>query len=717
MKCFAIKNHVTQSLFPAVPWEYQFPTPVSDDVRKDKEKRQAWYRSPATEHQFYTFSEPHNPNQRASKDNPVRLIHGFAVDYDLSQPTDYILAQIEKRMKIKPSWLEVSLGGNFRLVWLFEVPLKVHSNNYAVKLLSSAVDWLNLKTFPGFDEGAFCDPNRTLANGGVWTNLGNPPISEGALTLFAMEVTKDYTFEENRSDILIPLDKVEAAVREKYPNLSWPGEWSLEAQGPSFWIPGSQSPMSAIIKEHGMITFAAHADKAFYTWGEIVGKEFVEQYRGDTYAKIRSQFFSDAKGGYWFLNPLDNQFRLLKSVANLRNMLAVDYRISEKAQKGEPSPMNQVVSEIDKNRIDGVAPVLFKPRGMVEFDGRRVLNTSSVRAVQPAEGPQVWGPEGNFPTISDILDKLFSPREPQLDYFLAWHQRFYASAQQGALRQGHTLFLVGGTGIGKTLVNIHLIGASVGGSSDGGYSLANGGEFTSQLFEKAHIRIDDLLMGESPETQGRFAQGVKKYSANTRHTFHKKFEVPVDIDWRGRLVVTLNKDYPSMRTLGSIDSESMHDKICVFQCADKRDVPLPPSHILEPAIERELPFYLRWLFDWKIPAHITPDPRFGFVAYRNQEVIIQNTQTSNSAPIKELVVQAMETYFQDHKDAEVWQGTSTAMMRLLNANPFDAPSTRTFTPNSVSKHLELLLSDPDLKEVLSCHTGTRNLRFWTFKRI
>src|SRR5687767_7286276 len=83
MKIFAAANLTERSLVPVTPWEFKPTEELTAQIRHDKETRQEWYQNVRTRHQFYTLIESANPNQRVSReDNPPRLVHGIAADYD-----------------------------------------------------------------------------------------------------------------------------------------------------------------------------------------------------------------------------------------------------------------------------------------------------------------------------------------------------------------------------------------------------------------------------------------------------------------------------------------------------------------------------------------------------------------------------------------------------------------------------------------------------------
>jgi hypothetical protein len=56
----------------------------------------------------------------------------------------------------------------------------------------------------------------------------------------------------------------------------------------------------------------------------------------------------------------------------------------------------------------------------------------------------------------------------------------------------------------------------------------------------------------------------------------------------------------------------MEDKVLVLKFADEK-IAFPAD--VERIIANELPFYLRWLVDWKVPDEIVGNARFGIHSY------------------------------------------------------------------------------------------------------
>lgn len=707
MSFFAVENLTQKTLTECVPWEFKSETVPSELVRGDKKARQEWYRTSSTKWNFYTLIEGSNPNQRPSKDNPPRFLRGIAVDYDALIPDSRVIEAIAS-LKIKPSWIERSLGGNVRLIWLFERALPIDSYDFCVFLLDRAITWLNLEMLPALDKGALTDPARLLCNGADWKSTGEPAITQQDLQAFYVEAGKEFRFN-SPDDCAIPLDVVEKALRDRFADFSWPNEFVVESAGPSFWIAGSTSPMSAIVKPDGMFSFSAHATKPFYPWGDLLGAEFVSQFAKKSISTATDDIWWDSKQ-FW---KRENGRYVELAKDELLLFFKVDCRLSAKPNRTGISPVDMALRHIQSaNRIVGAAPFVFHPPGVFEFQNNRVLNTSMITVLPPADGNPIWGPDGEFPWLSAHFDNFFDPPE-QLPYFLAWWKAFYESGLYLRPMPGQNIFLMGGANVGKTMTSHAIIAKSVGGFMDAAKHLTTNSDFNSELPEKPLWTVDDETMGDSGRSHSNFAATWKKAAANQNIRCHKKFGIPVMITWMGRIIATSNLDAVSSRILGPMDNSSL-DKTSLFRCASKSKTEFPNRHELIKIIDLELPHMLRYLNLWDPPDYIARDVRYGYQSYHEPSLLDTAHQSGKAAPFKELLVEALEGHFSLHKDATEWRGSVTQILRLIQSNGLNESVIRTLRLEQTSRYLENLQRDG----ILQCRVeiGSLKTRIWVFPR-
>lgn len=707
MSFWHVQNLTQQSLISGLfPWDFKMPE-ISAQIRGDKKTRQNWYQNVTTSHYFYTTIEAANPNMRPSKENPPRAIHAFAVDYDLKIPAERVQEAIEA-MPIKPAWVERSLGGNVRLIWILPRPIPVETYDFCHFILKKAVSWLNLALLPGLDEPAFTSPTRLLCNGGDWQATKYPAIPESILQAFFVACGKEYRFKGAEGGTAIPLDIVEKALKKEYPAFVWPGDFLPDSQGPTFWITGSTSPMSAIVKPEGLITFAAHATKPFYSWNDLLGPEFVKQFFIESIAKATQDIYWDGKR---FWRQKETVYTSLDA-PELSNYFRVQCRLSAKPGADGVSTVDAAMDHIyNAGNVAGAAPFVFRPPGVIEFMGRKILNTYRNRAVSPSAEPATW--PDDFPFLASLLTSIFDP-QLQMNHFLAWWKHAYHAAIEQVPMPGQNIFIMGPAGIGKTLLNREIVARSLGGHVDASDFLINGGAFNSELFEAPVWSVDDETASESETTRQNFSAMLKKCTANHTFRHNRKFEVAAMVEWMGRIFCTTNLDYVSSRLLGSMDNTSQ-DKTSLFRCAQSVKLIFPHRTELLAMIISELPGFLRWLLDWSPPDYVIPDVRFGFRSYHESSLLDKSYQGSRSAPFKELLIESLIEYFEFHPDKTEWRGSVTQVIRLLHTNPLNEHVLRTMRLEQTSRYLEAIQREGLIQ--CTVESGAMKQRLWIFSKI
>lgn len=710
MSFFYVRNLTEQTLLPEpAPWTFAPATPISEQVKHDKKARQDWYRTASTVHHFYTAVEPANPNQRVGKSNPPLRIHAIVADYDLPLDAERIGAAIMK-MKLRPSWVERSLGGNCRLVWLLDRPFLVGSYDFAVFILQQAKEWLQLELLPGLDAPALEDPSRLYCNGGEWAGTDAPAVNENLCQGFFVECGSKYVFKDVGTGVEIPLDIVEKKLIEKFPGFSWPGPFELNSQGPSFWVAGTTSAMSAILKKDGIFTFAAHADKPFYSWADLLGADFAKEFQTNAVALATKDVFWDGRL-YWVMSETDERFVSLPKEA-LITRLRVRARVSPKPGKDGVSMLDKCLDFIHEfSRVEGGAPVLFKPPGRIDYNGTRLVNTApKSKLVRPSGVSAAWGI--HFPFVSRVLENLFEPAS-QLEPFRCWAAYFYKHAYAGTPSPGQNVFILGGAGCGKTLTTRYIIGGLMGGFCDASKYLLGSCAFNSSLFSAALWACDDENSFGNDATHKVFQSYIKSCAANQDFRYSKKFESDLTLSWSGRICVTANADEASARCLPALDV-SILDKVSFFRAVSEPNIKFPEREEIQKILLGELPHFAQWLLDYKIPSEWRGDSRFGVRPHHESTLLDRAHQSGKSAPFKEILVDFLTRYFDDNKSATEWRGSVTQLMRALHSDPLNFEVMRTMKLESISRHCESLAKEG----VLACtsENGKRKTRIWRFPR-
>src|SRR6185369_16714379 len=279
-----LRNLNSSECFDGVlPWRFAGLSAVPPQALKDKAYRDAWINTPDTSYHVYTLYEGTQSNLRlrgsrgGEDDNPPLVMHGLAIDYDTAMTVEQVVKALPLMGECPPTWFEQTLSGNGRLIWLFSAPLKLPSRTFLLRLLEKIDGIIPFRKLPGIDEAALKAPERYFTNGARWTMISRRKVSEAALRGFVMKVAEKFQWNSREFGRAVNLADIAVECKKLFPRFSeWTGDFVVGAPGPSFWVDGSTSPKSAIVRETGMHTFAAHAHKAFYSWAELVGAEFVE---------------------------------------------------------------------------------------------------------------------------------------------------------------------------------------------------------------------------------------------------------------------------------------------------------------------------------------------------------------------------------------------------------------------------------------------------------
>jgi hypothetical protein len=705
-----IENLVAVEAHQGNPWEFKCTEVLTDEIRKNKIARQTWYNNPATKHSFYSGIEPLNPNARLNRENnPPHAIRAIPVDYDtLNLPIERILEAI-RLMPIKPSRVEQSLGGNWRLVFTFSRPILVNGNHdFCVFLLKRIKSWLHLDCLPALDEGALETPTRYYCNGCAWIDTKHGDVAESEVAAFAVEAARDFNkFEAPFTDREIPLDVIETALREKFPNFNWPGPFVHNSQGPSFFIPGSTSPMSAILKSGGFYTFSAHADENFKTWSKLLGPEFSQQWSNEAITKATSDVYHD--GHDFYMLGIEKNFRSATK-DELQNYLKVNCRMSAKADKQTgTSQVDLAMNHIYRqNRIVSAGSFVFQKPGLIIVNGDRRLNTFSKKPMEPVDRKVTWG---DAPFIYKLWRHMFKTDE-QFWHFIAWLKHFYVSAFTWTPTKGQNIFMAGVKNSGKTLTNCFMIPPLVGGGMGAEEYILGESQFNAHLFDVPYWTIDDETVIGTPANSSRTANMFKKIAANRRMVAHAKFLKQSLVDWYGRLGVTLNLDTNSMRIIGPQDDATL-EKTSIFSCnPEPFDWPLPAE--ITRIISIELPILARILLDVEIPDFVKRYNRYGYVAYHDPILLEQTNQSQATAPFKEMWIDALLGFWRANTAAQIWKGTVTHVIRTLSANPMNEHAMRGIKMDQVNRYLEQIQKEGLLR--CEASSGYLNTRLWTFYR-
>lgn len=652
------------------PWDFKVKAPA--EVLTSKELFSAWRLSPSADHLVYTATEATNADIRASKQNPIRKLHGLIVDFDAKitkETCDTILDRAGS--DFRPTWLTRTFSGGARLIWMFESPVAMEQTHLTKEFLKVAMRELRLlKLFPGFDQPAFMDLTKLYDVGQDWKKLGDHALAANVVNYWLTEAAKK-TRWDNIGEIIIPIDKIAEEVEKQFPG-RWEGPFEIGKRGVVFFDSQATNDTSAIVTEAGMVCFST--DQNFYPWARIFGTSFVKQFQADKIGAAVNNTWWDGK--YYYLKS---------SYGVWEPHLKEDFAARLKVKHGIDATKHhgEVASELDMSlvyvqehrRVTGVLPKLYDKDEIIYSNGRRFLNNAAVVPLPPHDNQQDWGV--SFPWLADFFDTCFDkiavpcvtpgkPAMPAKDIFLGWWKRLYCSALAAHLLKGQAMFLVGPVGRGKTLLAT-IIGRSLGGSADASDFLNHSTSFNKELLETALWCIDDGIAAQDPQGHLKFTEMVKRAVANPYFSYHAKYHDSMRVEWHGRVLAACNEDSSSVRIIPNLDA-SIEDKIIILLFSEfKRQ--FPDWHEMDNIITTELPCLLRWMVDWEMPGSLTGDKRFGINSYIDESVRIKSLHAGGVSDLLELMELWIKTGGQVLFDAHSgqWRGTATAWMAAINA--------------------------------------------------
>ncbi len=692
-----LTNLTSLSALPGKPWDFTKTEHIPQVVRTDKKIRDAWICSPSTEHHVYSLFEGVNENMRVSapkadmEGNPPFKLFGLVGDYDAPIPEEELAGGCDRLAPYSPNYFERTLSGHARFIWVFEEPILLPSFSFAVFFLKEIQEKIKVHLLSvGFDRPAFEDPARLYTNSGEWYKLKAEPLNKGLVAGWLIQISQKFSFKGAEFGAEIPLEIVATELSKKFPKFAeWPGEFVAGAQGPSFWVEQSASPKSAIVRETGIQTFSAHAPKAFYSWSDLLGGVFVEEYESKAIGNAVTGIYHDGKNYHRTIG--NNSWRAF-SREDVCSHLAVTRGLSKKPDKQGISKIDRAIQHVqDFQSVIGVAPFVFQPAGLIYVDRQPVLNTHTRRVLTPAEGKTTWGKE--FPVISKFLDGFFDPVE-QLDYFLSWLSYFYKSCYRLAPRSGQNVFIAGSHGVGKTFINRGIIGELMGGCVEAKEYLLGEDTFGSELFEVAHWVVDDSSSNSSSSTHKKFSEMVKRMAANRTFRYHPKFRIPTMVNWQGRVVITCNRDEESIRIIPDLET-SILDKLHLFRSTETPPIKWGSDEEMKKILGEELPYFARYLIDYVMPEHCVDrsdrGERFMVNAYHEKSLMNTAKQSSRYSGFQEIFEDWKVDYFASKApEAPFWQGTSLQLHKSIMLDPTVASAMRTYTIDVVGRCLAQL---------------------------
>lgn len=685
---FVAPNLAVRQLVEGSPWDFAAPQGQLETLRKaPKAERRQQLLKTSTRWQIYSAVRALDPATIVSTDNQAYGVRGFVADYDLRQPIDAIVGLVNQiPAAFQPQFLEVTLGGKARLVWVFAREIPVPDSPFCDRLWrefarrSGAVNAL-----AGFDEASF-KPAERWTNGGEWYTLAKAPIAEDLIVGCSIAAGKTLA-RDARGDI--DLAAIEEQVKKRFPG-RWQGPFELDACGVRFWDAEADAAAGCQIKPDGMLCFTGKVP--FMKWADIFGRAWVDEQVLVKMGAAANGFYFDGRN-YWYEPEPNNWKTLVRQDVQMRLKAR---GLSDKTPKGATtSPADQVLLHLqDRNRIDGAAPLVNYRPGVCRVRSQKILNVSALRGLEPKEGKA--GPD-DFPFIYNLLSGHFVHRaehEDPLPYFIRWLQRAYQSILSYKPLTGQAIFDCGPRGNGKTLIVCKIVAPLLGHRFANPYDyLVGDTPFTDDLFECFLWLINDEESPRSEQARQKFLSRLKASVVNPVHTYHPKFCARVPVEWVGRLGVTLNDDPHSVGMLPEVNSNT-EDKMMFFASQPYEGVWGTNSEI-ESAISEELPAFARWVLDYSDAPHVLEPGRMGVRSYYDPVVLGLSRQQAGAHNVRELLTMWMRVAVTwENPDKVDWVGTATQLLAEMSTCDTISSIVRDYRVSQIANSLTAIARVP-----------------------
>ena len=666
-----------------------------------KEEREAWASNPRTRHYFLSGFEGAMSGTRINKNNPAVKLHAIIADYDSEDISDEMLEEAS-RSGVASTWATRSMTpGRARLIWELDEPVWIPNTAKAAKQVMERIGVeLGLEgRLPKFDPSSL-KTTQYFEMGREWKETGPKLPAEvvGAWVLDTAEKMNRYWGDSAN----IPIADVAAEVAEKHPG-RWPGEFVVGSRGPLFWIDDGIDRPGCRVGDHGMICYSTRAEGPFLPWSKILGVEFVKKWETNRIGTVANNIWYDRKSYWWKTESGWIDRNKDDSIMHLKS-IGFSSKISGKETICEAEKV--LVSVQTCRTVDYAAPILFEANDICDVRGDAVLNISRRSVMEPADS----GDPERFPWLYEFLNNIWDPYEqdgvPQRDYFLAWLKRMWETSLNNRPSQGHLLVVAGRPSHGKTFMSRCIIGTLMGGSVDASDILQGTTKFIKQAAEVAVWAIDDATSMSTHAAMVKFGENLKKQVANPTVMYQPKYKDALELPWKGRIVLTCNTDPDSLAIIPPMDN-TVADKVMLLRCSETWSPSFLKSNWEnEERVRNELPFFLKWLLDWKVPdAIVDPtNPRFGIKAIHHPTLRSAAREASSAHSTQEALELWREAYLEVCGEDYLWKGSATALLaHITNSVPHVAAMLRQTNPRWFGKDLRKLMGvwEP-LKKVTNC---------------
>ena len=380
-------------------------------------------------------------------------------------------------------------------------------------------------------------------------------------------------------------------------------------------------------------------------------------------------YYDSGRKTFWVQNSRSQWIEYTEG--SLKRLLRF-HGLGDRCEKGE----NLSIVEEKLVRIQMENDVAFAgqlagyEKGIHTVCGQRILCTHGPVLIKPVKG--------EWDTLKFFLQGLL---KEEFTYFAAWLKSAFAALKAGpSFRPGQVLVVAGPPGCGKSLLQ-NLITEMLGGRSAKPYRYMTGKtDFNSDLFNAEHLMIEDEAASTDIRSRREFGANVKNMLVNEVQSYHPKGRPAFPLHPFWRISISLNCEPEDLLVLPPID-EGLKDKFIILK-ANEVDFPYSDEDagarkIFREYLTAELPAFLFWLKEWRLPKALT-DRRYGVKSYQSKEIL---QALENLSPEMQLLEIIDKVYIWEINNTE-WHGTAFELQQRIAERDKTGQSRSLFGYNS-----------------------------------
>ena len=364
--------------------------------------------------------------------------------------------------------------------------------------------------------------------------------------------------------------------------------------------------------------------------------------------------YDSNRTSFWVKN--DRNAWMLVTAGDIRR------RLKEMGFRSKTEP-DEEVSQVDRlltalqhsNDVDYADSLAGYKTGIYMIKGKRILVRDSPTLIKPANG--------EWPHLAGIFERMLG--EEQKTYLFGWLKVAVEALYTSRFRVGQALVLAGPADCGKSLSQ-YLITLLLGGRPAMPHRYMTGlTPFNSELLGSEHLVIEDEEASTDIRARRNFGANVKLICANTDQSAHAKYRNAITLTPFWRLSISVNDEPENLMILPPID-KSLEDKFIILK-AEKHAMPMDTvtdreRQVFINALKAELPHFLQFLFDFKIPTDLVSD-RYGITHFHHPDIL---EAISAMAPETRLL-EMIDARLFDSPAPGSWHGTANKLERELTS--------------------------------------------------